>query len=223
MTGTPGIYVEISIRSTVDEIWQHTQNPGLHERWDLRFTRIEYLPRNSEYDAQKFLYSTRVGFGLRIDGMGESTGTRADASGSRTSALSFWSSDPKSLISKGSGYWNYVPAGELVRFFTWYDYGTRFGRVGRAIDRAVFRPLIGWATAWSFDRLRLWIERGISPETSFRMTIIHAFARCFVAFIWIWQGLLPKILFPSGRCSVTRDGFRWRGTELRVFHESTCH
>lgn len=30
----------------------------------------------------------------------------------------------------------------------------------------MFHPLIGWATAWSFDRLRLWIERGIPPEVS---------------------------------------------------------
>jgi DoxX-like family len=135
---------------------------------------------------------------LRIDGVGENTGTRADASGSRTSALSFWSNDSKSLISKGSGYWNYVPTEASVRFLTWYDYETRFGRAGRIIDRVVFRPVIGWATAWSFDRLRLWIERGISPETSLRMAVIHASARVCIAFIWAWQGLLPKLLLPSG-------------------------
>lgn len=182
----------------MDEIWRRTQTPELHEQWDLRFTSIDYLPRNSESEPQRFLYSTRVGFGLRIDGVGESTGTHTDANGSRTSALSFWSMDRKSLISKGSGYWNYVPAETSVRFLTWYDYGTRFGSAGRLIDRVAFRPLIGWATAWSFDRLRLWIERGILPETSLRMAIIHAFARFFIAFIWAWQGLFPKLLFPSG-------------------------
>lgn len=193
----PGIYVEIPIRSTVDEIWLRTQSPDLHKRWDLRFTSIDYLPRPFESEPQKFLYSTRVGFGLRIDGEGESTGTRADASGSRTSALSFWSNDPKSLILKGSGYWKYVPAGTSVRFLTWYDYGTRFGYVGKLVDRLAFRPLIHWATAWSFDRLRLWIEREISPETSFRLALIHAFARVFIVFIWAWQGLVPKLMFPS--------------------------
>ena len=25
---------------------------------------------------------------------------------------------------------------------------------------------MGWATAWSFDRLRLWLEEGIDPATS---------------------------------------------------------
>jgi DoxX-like family len=82
-------------------------------------------------------------------------------------------------------------------FLTWYDYRTRFGAAGRLVDRIFFRPLIGWATAWSFDRLRLWMERGISPQVSFRLALIHAFARLGIAFIWLWQGLMPKLLFPS--------------------------
>lgn len=197
MAEDPGIYVEICIRSTVDEIWRRTQTPELHKQWDLRFTSINYLPRQSESEPQKFVYSTRVGFGLRIDGEGESTGTRADASGARTSGLSFWSSDPKSLISNGSGYWKYAPIGASVRFLTWYDYNTRFGLAGRLVDQIVFRRLIGWATAWSFDRLRLWIESDIPPETSFRMALMHAFTRACIAFVWVWQGLFPKLLFPS--------------------------
>jgi hypothetical protein len=64
-------------------------------------------------------------------------------------------------------------------------------------DRIFFQPLIGWATAWSFDRLRLWIERGIPPQVSLRFVLIHAFARLGIAFIWLWQGLMPKLLFPS--------------------------
>lgn len=197
MAEEPGIHVEICVRSTVDEIWRRTQTPDLHKRWDLRFTSIEYLPRHSESEPQKFLYSTQVGFGLRIDGEGESTGTRADTSGARTSALSFWSSDPKSLIFSGSGYWKYIPIGASVRFLTWYDYDPRFGLAGKLIDRCAFRPLIGWATAWSFDRLRLWIECDIPPETSFRMALMHALARVSIAFVWVWQGLFPKLIFPN--------------------------
>ena len=197
MAEDPGIYVEICVHSTVEEIWRRTQTPELHQQWDLRFTSIEYLPRGSESEPQRFLYSTRSGFGLKIEGEGESTGTRADTSGTRTSALSFWSKDPKSLIAKGSGYWKYVPTGACVRFLTWYDYDTRCGAIGRLFDRFAFRPLIGWTTAWSFDRLRLWIEREIPPETSFRMALMHACARACVAFIWLWQGLIPKLMFPS--------------------------
>lgn len=192
-----GIYVEILICSSVDEVWRLTQTPELHQLWDLRFTGIQYLPKDSEDEPQKFRYSTRIGFGLNIHGEGESTGTRENATGLRTSALKFWSADPKSLIQEGSGYWQYVPSAGCVRFLTWYDYGTRFGAVGRLIDRILFRPLIGWATAWSFDRLRLWIERSIPPQASMRMTVIHTCARLGVAFIWAWQGLFPKLLFPS--------------------------
>ncbi len=79
----------------------------------------------------------------------------------------------------------------------WYDYRTRFGSVGQLIDRLVFRRLIGWATAWSFDRLRLWIEREVPPEISLRMASIHALARLGIAFTWMWQGLVPKLMFDS--------------------------
>ena len=197
MAKDSGIYVEVLICGGADEIWRRTQIPDLHELWDLRFSAIDYLPRPSEQEPQRFRYSTRIGFGLRIDGEGESMGTREDATGLRTSALTFWSSDAKSLIEEGSGYWQYVPTATGVRFLTWYDYRTRFGAAGRLIDRLLFRRLIGWATAWSFDRLRLWIDRGVPPEISMRMTLIHCIARLGIAFIWLWQGLVPKLMFPS--------------------------
>ena len=97
------IYVEILIRGNIDELWQKTQEPKLHERWDLRFSQIDYLPREPG-EAQRFLYSARIGAGLQISGEGESTAERNDLSGQRTSALKFWSKDPKSLIEVGSGY-----------------------------------------------------------------------------------------------------------------------
>jgi hypothetical protein len=193
----PGIYVEIFIQASIDEIWRHTQDPALHELWDLRFTSIEYLPKRSDDEPQRFLYSTRIGLGLKVEGEGESTGARESVTGLRTSALKFWSADPKSLIKEGSGYWKYIPAAGGVRFLTWYDYQPRFGATGRLIDRFTFRPLIGWATAWSFDRLRLWLDRGITPQLSMRLALIHAVARVGIAFIWLWQGLVPKLLFAS--------------------------
>jgi uncharacterized membrane protein YphA (DoxX/SURF4 family) len=207
-----GIYVEIPIHASMDELWEKTQNPELHQRWDLRFSQIEYLPRQGE-EPQRFLYRTRVGFGLKIDGRGESTGERDGDGGARTSSLKFWSEDPKSLIKTGSGYWKYVPdpgqepAGEdpstslragcrsTIKFFTWYDYETRFGTLGKLIDKCVFRPLLGWATAWSFDCLRLWIEKGISPEASRDRAIVYTLARGATAFIWFYHGLVPKLLY----------------------------
>jgi DoxX-like family len=195
MRQPPGIYVEILIRGDIEQVWQRTQDPQLHELWDLRFTRIQYLPRTSPAEPQRFLYTTQIGFGLRIDGEGESTGTHEEETGVRTSALKFWSDDPKSLIREGSGYWKYIPTAGGVRFLTWYDYQTRFGAAGRLLDGFLFRPLLGWATAWSFDRLRLWIEDDIPPKTTLQFATIHACARLAIAFVWFWQGLVPKVLF----------------------------
>jgi hypothetical protein len=194
------IFVEAVIRGTADttleEAWRRSQTPELHERWDLRFSEIRYLPRSAPSDPQRFLYATRIGFGLRINGEGESVGERGGPAGERSSALAFWSYDPKSLIEKGSGYWKYTPREDGVVFVTRYDYRVRFGPLGRAVDRALFRPLLAWATAWSFDRLRLWIERGVPPEPARDAALAHALLRGTVAGVWIYQGLVPKLLGP---------------------------
>lgn len=157
-----GIYVEIAVRAPLEEVWRLTQDPTVHQRWDLRFATIDYLPRVAG-EPQRFLYITRLGFGLGIAGEGETVGTHESAT-QRTSALRFGSDSPLSLIREGSGYWKYIEREHDVLFFTWYDYKVRCGWLGTCIDRAVFRRLIGWATAWSFDRLRLWAERGAPPE-----------------------------------------------------------
>jgi hypothetical protein len=188
------IFVESIIRVPLDEVWRATQEPRLHQRWDLRFSEIEYLPKASDDEPQRFLYRTRIGVGLDIAGEGESVGERSTDNGSRTSVLRFWSDDTKSLIATGSGFWKYEPIDGGVRFFTVYDYRTRFGFAGRVIDRIAFRPLMAWATAWSFDRLRLWLEEGVTPETSRRLAVVHAIARATLAFSWIYQGLVPKLL-----------------------------
>jgi hypothetical protein len=158
------IYVETFVRTSLGAVWDTTQDPDRHRRWDLRFSEIEYLPRTGDSEPQRFLYSTRIAPGLTIRGTGESVGSREGESGARTSALRFGSDDRRSLIRSGSGYWRYVPEPGGVRFLTRYDYEPRWGRAGRLIDRVLFRPLLGWATAWSFDRLRLWLEEGVAPE-----------------------------------------------------------
>ncbi len=188
-----GIYVEILIRAPIDAIWSHTQDPSLHERWDLRFSTIEYLPR-VEGGPQRFLYTTRIGFGLQVSGEGESTAQRDLPGGCRVSSLKFGSDQPWSVIREGSGYWKYVPTANGVRFLTWYDYRTRFGRIGALLDNLVFRPLLAWATAWSFDRLRLWLEEGASPGASLRHFATHACARSTLAVVFAYHGLVPKLL-----------------------------
>ncbi|MGW7244149.1 hypothetical protein [Streptomyces sp. NPDC054804] len=158
-----GLYIEAHIRADLDELWAHTQDPARHQRWDLRFTEIDYLARVPD-EPQRFRYATRVLPFLTIAGTGISAGEKERPDGTRTSALRFASPHPLSLLAEGSGYWRYVPVADGVRFLTGYDYRPRWGGFGALADRFVLRPLMGWATAWSFDRLRLWLERGITPE-----------------------------------------------------------
>ena len=62
------IYVEILVRAPMEALWTHTQTPSLHEQWDLRFSRIECLPRSRETDPQRFRFTTRIGCGLEVSG-----------------------------------------------------------------------------------------------------------------------------------------------------------
>jgi hypothetical protein len=191
-----GISVEIVIRASSDAVWLYTQDPAFHERWDLRFSTIDYLPR-SENEPQRFLYATRIGFGARITGTGESIAQRDRPDGPCASSLKFFSEDPRSIIREGSGYWKYTPTPDGTHFLTWYDYHTRFGRAGAFLDRVAFRPLIAWATAWSFDRLRLWLEEGVPPDAALRCFTTRACARCMIAFVFAYHGLVPKLLMAN--------------------------
>src|SRR5206468_352191 len=73
--------------------WAHTQTPALHERWDLRFSRIDYLPRALDTEPQRFRYTTRIAFGFEVSGEGETAGQRDLTDGSRSSALKFGSDE----------------------------------------------------------------------------------------------------------------------------------
>ena len=159
------IYVESRIRCDMEDLWAATQDPELHQRWDLRFGEITYLPREGD-GPQQFVYATTVAPGVTIAGTGESLGERDRHDGSRWSGLRFWANDARSIIEAGAGYWRYVPTDDGIRFLTRYDYRPRWGRAGELVDRWLFRPVFGWATAWSFDRLRLWLEEAITPERS---------------------------------------------------------
>lgn len=186
------IYVESLIRTSIDQLWAATQEPAQHKRWDVRFGDITYLPR-VDGEPQRFTYATTVAPGVTIAGTGESLGDRDRPDGTRWSGLKFWASDRRSIIKSGAGYWRYVPTADGVRFLTRYDYQPRWGRVGQIVDRLTFRPLFGWATAWSFDRLRLWLEDGIPPEHSRNQAIAHAAAVAGLAAVFAYQGLVPKI------------------------------
>ena len=186
------IYVESRIHTSLDALWSATQEPERHRRWDVRFGDIEYLP-TVEGAPQRFRYATTVAPGLTVAGTGETLGDRNRPDGSRWSGLKFWANDWRSIIDAGAGYWRYVPTDDGVRFLTRYDYRPRWGRFGEWVDRIAFRPLFGWATAWSFDRLRLWLEDGTPPETARNQSVAHGVAAGSVAAIWLYHGLVPKL------------------------------
>ena len=156
------LYVEILIRAPMERVWELTQDPALHPRWDARFTAIR--PSGTRDDgAQTFDYE--LSFGVHtIRGTGVSLGERRSARGDRTSALLFSTTDPLSPLGDGRGYWRYTQEDDGVRFVTGYDYAPGWGALGRLLDPILTRRLVWWLTAWSFDRLRLWAESGIEPE-----------------------------------------------------------
>ena len=108
--------------------------------------------------------------------------------------MKFWTDNTLSLIQIGRGYWKYTPRKEHIHFETQYDYDTRFGRIGNVIDFYMFRPLLGWATAWSFDALKLWLEKGLHPRLLIRRTMTYWLV-CFYLHLYGCIKDLPKIIF----------------------------
>lgn len=156
------LYVEILIRAPIERVWELTQRPELHVRWDARFTAITPT-RLRDTGAQEFVYELDLGVHT-IRGTGVSLGEKRARGGERTSALHFDTDDWLSPLGMGRGYWRYVPHPEGVVFFTGYDYEPGWGALGRILDPLVTRTFVWWLTAWSFDRLRMWAEQGIEPE-----------------------------------------------------------
>ncbi|MFJ3904756.1 hypothetical protein [Streptomyces sp. NPDC090025] len=197
-----GIYVEARVRAEMETLWERTQDPAEHQRWDLRFTEISYLP-GAEGAPRRFRYAVRVLPFLAVAGTGVSAGERHRAGGDRVSALRFASAEWLSPLAEGSGYWRYVPSGDGdgVRFLTGYDYRPRWGRFGAVADRLLVRPLMGWATAWSFDRLRLWCEEGVTPERARTHWLLELAARIALVAVpliatWLPLGAVSLVAVP---------------------------
>lgn len=189
------IYVEIEISAPIEEVWRRTQDAAQHSRWDLRFSRITPAEPDAS-GVRSFTYERRVPFHT-VEGVGVSIGERSRPDGSRTSALKFFTRDRISPIRAGRGYWRYVPSADGgTRFITGYDYTPGWGHW---VD-VVARPVLGWATAWSFDRLRVWIERGEEPEDWPLRSVV-----------WFWNARRPR----AGRCRRSPEGGSRRGDHLR--------
>ncbi len=193
MKKTP-IYVEIEMDSDMETIWKYTQQPELHEQWDLRFSTITYNEKETEDEPQTFTYTTNVMPGISVSGWGVSKGAHEKESGIKTSSLHFGTEQLISPIAEGKGYWQYIPHNNGVTFLTQYDYEVRFGILGRLAD-LMFKPIMGWATALSFDVLKRWIETGEPPAIQYRRFFSSTIISLLFFLVWFYQGLVPKVLF----------------------------
>lgn len=193
MKKTP-IYVEIEMDSDMETIWKYTQQPELHEQWDLRFSTITYNEKETEDEPQTFTYTTNVMPGISVSGWGVSKGAHEKKSGIKTSSLHFGTEQLISPIAEGKGYWQYIPHNNGVTFLTQYDYEVRFGILGRLAD-LMFNPIMGWATALSFDVLKRWIETGEPPAIQYRRFFSSTIISLLFFLVWFYQGLVPKVLF----------------------------
>lgn len=186
------IYVEIPIKVPIQRVWDASQKPDLHAQWDLRFSSIRYLPKEAD-QPQLFTYTRNVGPFLKVEGWGKSSGSAHLENGTRSSSLHFGTNQKISPIHEGRGYWKYEPMDKGTKFLTQYDYKPNFGKVGQFID-LFFRPLMGYATALSFDVLKRWLEKGEAPASQYRRFFTTQLLSIFFAFLWIYQGLVPKII-----------------------------
>ncbi|WP_242426925.1 MULTISPECIES: hypothetical protein [unclassified Streptomyces] len=185
-----GLSIETRVHADLETLRERTQEPGFQPQWDLRSAEIPPLPPTGGR-SRSFRYATRVLPFLAVAGTGVSAGERHRAGGDRVSALRFSSSHPLSPLEEGSGHWRYVPTRDGVRFLAGYDHRPRWGGFGRMADRLLFRPLMGWATARSFDRLRLWCERGITPDRSRNRRLLEALARVLLVAVPVAVTRLP--------------------------------
>jgi hypothetical protein len=181
------IYVEVRIQAPKELVWKLSQDTSLHPKWDLRFSRIVPVAENGQ-GLQHFRYEFSLPFHT-IHGTGTSLGHRDRADGQSTSVLKFDTLDPLSPIGPGSGYWRYIPTAEGLRFITGYNYSPGMGAPGKLLDSWFFRPALGWATALSFDRLRLWAESGLDPKDSRNRWFMDAAVRAAGA---VTAGLLLR-------------------------------
>jgi hypothetical protein len=146
------IVVEAIIHAPVEVVWERTQTPDRHVAWDIRFTDIQYLEATDERGFNLMDYRTDVCFGIEVQGIGR----YLQNSPPHHSTFEFESGDWKSIITLGRGIWLYEPCAEGTYFKTVYDYGIRYGFVGRTLDALLFRNLMRVATEWGFETLRLW-------------------------------------------------------------------
>jgi hypothetical protein len=74
-----------------------------------------------------------------------------------------------------------------------------------------------WATAWSFDCLKNWIEKGLHPRQAIRAQLTVLLSNATLGIIWIYQGLIPKLLYSdTGEIEILKQSGLFTGNEKSV-------
>lgn len=142
------LHIRVRLRTSLQALWDFTQDHVQHPSWDHRFSHIEMLA--DEVKTGTTMRYEKTLLGLTIRGFGRYKLHKP----MQQSTFEFWSDDPRSLIRRGVGLWRYTPVGEgVVEFATSYTYDVRWGLLGRVIDRLIFRPAMQAYTEQSFRRL----------------------------------------------------------------------
>ncbi|MGN7390054.1 hypothetical protein [Bacillus safensis] len=184
------VYVETTIHAPLEKVWEYTQNPKLHEQWDLRFSTIS-LNGPQDEQPQTFLYEKHLGFGVSVTGTGAYRTRMMDERNERASSLKFKSSHPLSFIKEGGGYWKYVKTNDHIVFQTQFDYEPKEGKGWAWADRFLFRPMMGFMTAFSFGALKTWLEKGTHPRLLLERTLAHYGICLLFAIVWLCQAVIP--------------------------------
>ena len=62
--GEKPIYVSVEMNTTMEKLWEYTQEPHIHTEWDARFTEISYVEKQ-EGEPQKFYIKQRSDLDLK--------------------------------------------------------------------------------------------------------------------------------------------------------------
>lgn len=74
-----------------------------------------------------------------------------------------------------------------------------------------------WAPAWSFDCLKNRIEKGWHPQQAVNAQIICFFSVIALSMSWIYQGLVPKLLYSgTGELEMLKNSILPEGSEKIV-------
>ena len=156
------LHIRVRVHTSLERLWNVTQDHRLHPRLDLRFSRIMMehelgapheaalgTPDPRIHTGTLMRYERDLG-GLTVRGFGRYKLHKP----MRQSSFQFWSDDLCSLIREGVGLWLYREVGEgQVELSTSFTYEVRWGLFGRLVDALVFRPLLQRLTERSFRRL----------------------------------------------------------------------